>query len=46
MFDATGVRRQAGEQAIVLNKLVDDFNKLVEDAKIWKQKPEETKRKN
>lgn len=45
MFDATGVRRQAGEQAIVLNKLVDDFNKLVEDAKIWKQKPEETKRK-
>lgn len=29
MFDATGVRRQAGEQATVLNKLVTDFNRFV-----------------
>ncbi len=45
MFDATGVRRQAGEQAIVLNQLVDDFNKFVDDAKGWQQKPEQQKRK-
>lgn len=45
MFDATGVRRQAGEQAIVLNQLVSDFNKFLEDAKDWPQKPEQEKRK-
>lgn len=45
MFDATGVRRQAGEQAIVLNQLVSDFNKFIEDAKDWPQKPEQEKRK-
>ena len=33
MFDATGVRRQAGEQATVLNKLVTDFNRFVAEAK-------------
>ncbi|MED1205914.1 divergent PAP2 family protein [Heyndrickxia acidicola] len=33
MFDATGVRRQAGEQAIVLNQLAAAFYKFVEDAK-------------
>ncbi|MGG1248683.1 divergent PAP2 family protein [Bacillus spizizenii] len=33
MFDATGVRRHAGEQATVLNKLVIDFNRLVHEAK-------------
>ena len=45
MFDASGVRRQAGEQAIVLNQLVADFNKLVEDVKTWPQKEEKEKRK-
>lgn len=45
MFDATGVRRQAGEQAVVLNQLVSDFNKFIEDAKDWPQKPEQEKRK-
>jgi uncharacterized protein len=45
MFDATGVRRQAGEQAIVLNKLVGDFQKFVGEAKGWQKKPEEEKRK-
>lgn len=45
MFDATGVRRQAGEQAIVLNQLVDDFTKFVNEAKGWQEKPEQEKRK-
>lgn len=45
MFDATGVRRQAGEQAIVLNKLVADFTKFMGEAKDWQQKPEQEKRK-
>jgi uncharacterized protein len=44
MFDASGVRRQAGEQAIVLNQLVADFNKLVEDVKSWPKKEEQEKR--
>ncbi|MGJ7920097.1 divergent PAP2 family protein [Neobacillus sp. LXY-4] len=45
MFDATGVRRQAGEQAIVLNQLVADFNKIIKEAKHWPEKPEQEKRK-
>ncbi|MBU8880758.1 divergent PAP2 family protein [Bacillus sp. FJAT-29790] len=45
MFDATGVRRQAGEQAIVLNQLVSDFNRFVEEAKVWQKKAEQEKRK-
>ncbi|RSK28421.1 divergent PAP2 family protein [Bacillus sp. HMF5848] len=45
MFDATGVRRHAGEQATVLNKLVDDFNYFLEEAKMWPKKPEQEKRK-
>ncbi len=45
MFDATGVRRQAGEQAIVLNQLVSDFNRLIEEAKVWQKKAEQEKRR-
>lgn len=45
MFDATGVRRHAGEQATVLNQLVLDFNKFVEEAKVWPQKAELDKQK-
>ncbi|WP_141433857.1 divergent PAP2 family protein [Bacillus sp. 03113] len=45
MFDATGVRRQAGEQAIVLNELVSEFNRFVVEAKIWQQKPQKEKQK-
>lgn len=45
MFDATGVRRQAGEQAIVLNQLVADFNKFVEEAKTWQKKAGQEKQK-
>jgi acid phosphatase family membrane protein YuiD len=40
MFDATGVRRQAGEHAIVLNQLAAAFNKFVEDAKDWQNRKE------
>ncbi|MBU9712572.1 divergent PAP2 family protein [Evansella tamaricis] len=45
MFDATGVRRHAGEQATVLNSLVMDFNKLMEEMKSWPAKKEKEKRK-
>ncbi|MGM0875491.1 MAG: divergent PAP2 family protein [Bacillota bacterium] len=45
MFDATGVRRHAGEQATVLNQLVLDFNKFIEEAKVWPQKAEHDKQK-
>lgn len=45
MFDATGVRRQAGEQAIVLNQLVADFHKIIIEAKNWTGKPDLEKRK-
>jgi acid phosphatase family membrane protein YuiD len=45
MFDATGVRRQAGEQATVLNQLMADFSTFVEEAKMWPQKKEVEKRK-
>ncbi|CAM4016111.1 divergent PAP2 family protein [Alkalicoccus chagannorensis] len=45
MFDATGVRWHAGEQATVLNQLVDDFNKVVHEMRSWPEKQEEEKRK-
>ncbi|PLR67067.1 MULTISPECIES: divergent PAP2 family protein [Bacillaceae] len=45
MFDATGVRRHAGEQATVLNKLVTDFNTFVGEAKSWPQQEEKEKQK-
>lgn len=42
MFDATGVRRHAGRQATVLNQLVKEFSKLIED---WPKKEDSKKRK-
>lgn len=45
MFDATGVRRQAGEQAIVLNQLVKDFQMIFEEAKHWQEHGEQYKQK-
>lgn len=45
MFDATGVRRHAGYHATVLNQLVQDFNKLVEEIKTWPKKENEQKLK-
>ncbi|HLQ97174.1 MAG TPA: divergent PAP2 family protein [Candidatus Dormibacteraeota bacterium] len=44
MFDASGVRRQAGKQAVVLNQLIKDFQYFVEGAKDWKEKEEYEKR--
>jgi uncharacterized protein len=40
MFDATGVRWQAGKQAVVLNQLVTDFNLLVDQVKNWQKREE------
>ncbi len=45
MFDATGVRRHAVEQATVLNKLVNDFNTFVGEAKSWPKQEEKEKQK-
>jgi|SRR5699024_464120 len=45
MFDASGVRRQAGEQAIMINQLVKDFQYFMEGAKDWNRKEEYQKRK-
>ncbi|UOQ94228.1 divergent PAP2 family protein [Halobacillus shinanisalinarum] len=40
MFDSTGVRRQTGEQAIMLNILLNDFHRFVGEAKEWSNKGE------
>lgn len=40
MFDATGIRRQAGEQAILLNMLVKDFQYFIDEVKVWSKKAE------
>ncbi|HLR64179.1 MAG TPA: divergent PAP2 family protein [Pseudogracilibacillus sp.] len=40
MFDASGVRREAGEHAIILNLLVRDFKMLKEGAQDWAEKEE------
>ena len=46
MFDATGVRRHAGEQATVINKLVIDFNRFVSEAKDFQKAEEKENRRN
>lgn len=43
MFDATGIRYQAGQQAIIINQMRIDFQTFVEEAKGWQQKDEEQK---
>lgn len=45
MFDATGVRRHAGEQATVINKLVVDFNRFVHEAKDFPKAKDKEKQK-
>jgi acid phosphatase family membrane protein YuiD len=45
MFDAAGIRRHAGEQAIVINKLVDEFNQMIHEMKTWNVQNEQVKRK-
>ncbi len=37
MYDASGVRYQAGQHAAILNKLRKDFQTLVHDLKKWPQ---------
>ena len=44
MFDATGVRRHAGEHAVVLNQLIKDFQYFVDGARDWNKKEEYEKR--
>src|SRR5699024_4029984 len=44
MFDASGVRRHAGEHAAVLNQLMKDFQMLVEHTKNWNEKEVREKR--
>ncbi|MBD1370908.1 divergent PAP2 family protein [Hazenella sp. IB182357] len=39
MYDATGVRRQAGMHAQILNQLVNDFTTLVNELKNLKESP-------
>jgi len=40
MFDALGIRREAGEHAIILNQLVRDFQKFFDEATHWEEKSE------
>ncbi|MCP3032779.1 divergent PAP2 family protein [Halobacillus sp. A1] len=44
MFDSTGVRRQTGEQAIMLNILLNDFQRFVGEAREWANKEDFQKR--
>ncbi|MDA1476274.1 divergent PAP2 family protein [Bacillus changyiensis] len=45
MFDASGIRRHAGEQATVINRLVRDFNYFVNNAKDFPKIEQEEKQK-
>lgn len=38
MFDATGIRYQAGQQAIIINQMRLDFQTFVQEMKGWQQK--------
>lgn len=38
MFDATGIRREAGEHAVILNHLVQDFQTFIDEAQDWPTK--------
>ena len=43
MFDATGIRYQAGQQAVVINQMRSDFQMFVGDLKDWPKKDNDTK---
>ncbi|MFD1390356.1 divergent PAP2 family protein [Alkalibacillus flavidus] len=45
MYDATGIRRHAGEHATILNQLVKDVQRIVDEAIQWQQKEEHEKQK-
>src|SRR5690625_4824664 len=38
MFDALGIRREAGKHAVILNQLVKDFQNIVDEATHWDEK--------
>ena len=40
MFDALGIRREAGEHALILNRLVKDFQYFIDEAQDWRKKKE------
>ena len=43
MFDATGIRYQAGQQALIINQMRVDFQTFVTEAKGWQKKDEQQK---
>lgn len=43
MFDATGIRYQAGQQAVIINQMRVDFEKFMREAKGWQEKDDEEK---
>ena len=43
MFDATGIRYQAGQQAVIINQMRSDFQMFVGDLKDWPKKDNDTK---
>lgn len=43
MYDATGVRFQAGQQALTINKLRTDLQAFMNETKNWQSKKEEEK---
>lgn len=43
MYDATGVRFQAGQQALTINKLRTDLQAFMNETKNWQNKKEEEK---
>ncbi|WOV83428.1 divergent PAP2 family protein [Sporosarcina jeotgali] len=43
MFDASGVRYQAGQQALIINQIRADFQTFVSGTKDWIKKDEEQK---
>lgn len=43
MFDATGIRYQAGQHAVIINQMRIDFQHFVREAKGWQEKDEEEK---
>lgn len=46
MFDAAGVRRQAGEQASILNQLRKEFTIFVSEFKSWQEKSGDEKQED
>lgn len=43
MFDASGVRFQAGQQAVVINQMRSDFRNFIQTTRDWPQKDEQQK---